>query len=246
MTVITPGSLTKVVDSVTVPAGATNFVLAEFEFPSASADFVYQVQMSEAPHNVGSLLLTASGSVDRVNYFGPVNNSGVYLSNTSVELSGEIRGLYQSFQFLISNPDTIDHVLNVWVLGSPSASAGPVAPAPVTLYTESPTARTSSGASNAFTWPSGVSQVFVGVNVTAFARAPHDALTVTLQQEDANGVFQDIGSSAEINETGTTVFSVGTGLDNGQMIVAGGTYRFLWTVAGSPSALSFQVGITGR
>jgi hypothetical protein len=118
--------------------------------------------------------------------------------------------------------------------------------AAVNLYSEVSTSRTTSGNTANQTWVSGVSTVFIGVNVTAFTGGTSPTLVVSLQQQDTNGVFQTVANSSTITTTGAVNFSVGAGMTNAAMIPAGGTYRFAWTVTGAPATLSFQIGMSGR
>lgn len=132
--------------------------------------------------------------------------------------------------------------LSVAVANSPNIFVS--APAASNLYNESTTSRTSNGNTSSQTWIFNVSQVFVGVNVTVFTGGTN--LVVQLQQQDANGVWQTIAATAALTATGAATFSVGTGMTNGAMLVAGGSYRFAWVLTGTFSALSFQIGAHGR
>lgn len=132
--------------------------------------------------------------------------------------------------------------LGVAVTNSPTVFA--VEQPASNLYSESTTPRTSNGNTANQTWIFNVSQVFVGVNVTAFTGGT--SFIVQLQQQDANGAWQTIAASSAISAIGTSTFSVGTGMTNGAMLVAGGTYRFAWVLTGAFSALSFQIGAHGR
>ena len=124
-------------------------------------------------------------------------------------------------------------------------TANSVAQAALSLYTEATTTRLTSGNSASAFWSGNVQQVFVGVNVTALSAG--GTVVVSLQQQDANGVYQTLASSTAISAVGTGAVSVGAGMANGQMIDAGqGQYRFAWVITGAPAACSFQIGMTGR
>lgn len=115
------------------------------------------------------------------------------------------------------------------------------------VYTESPTSRLTSGTSSTGFWPNDIHQAFIGVNVTAISGGTSPAVTVSLQQQDANGIYQTIGTSSSISSVSAAAFSVGTGMTSGAMLVTGsGQYRLSWTVTGSPSVLTFQIGISAR
>jgi len=116
------------------------------------------------------------------------------------------------------------------------------------VYTESPVvngARLANGNTNAGSFPNNASYLFVSVNVTAFTGGTN--LVYSLQQQDANGNWVTIGSTAAITATGTYGFSVGPGMTNGNMLVPGaGQYRIAWTVTGTFTAVTSQIGVTGR
>lgn len=122
-----------------------------------------------------------------------------------------------------------------------------VAQSAISLYTEATTSRTTSGNSTSFFWSGNVTQVFCGINVTALSGGTSPTITISLQQQDANGVYQVLSTTPALNQTGIASFSVGTGMTNGQMISSGqGQYRFSWVIAGTPTTCSFQIGLTGR
>ncbi len=115
---------------------------------------------------------------------------------------------------------------------------------PVALYSEAVQSRTANGATAAQTWSNNVSAAFVGVNVTAFVGGTN--VVVSLQQQDANGVWQTLASTATITATGTAAFSVGQGMATGAVLVSGGSYRLVWTLTGTFTTLSFQLSVQGR
>lgn len=116
---------------------------------------------------------------------------------------------------------------------------GPVSP----VYSEQPTARAASGNSGGLTSNpiiEGMQGLFLGVNVTALSGS---SLVVSLQQLDANGVWQTIASTATITATGTANTSAGAGTANPTML-NGGPYRLAWAITG-PS-VTFQMALQGR
>ncbi|RLU81122.1 hypothetical protein CTZ27_33320 [Streptomyces griseocarneus] len=115
---------------------------------------------------------------------------------------------------------------------------------PATLYTEAAQSRTANGATAAQTWTNNVAAAIVGVNVTGFVGGTN--LVVGLQQQDANGVWQTLASTAAITATGTAAFSVGQGMATGAMLVSGGSYRLTWTLTGTFTTLTFQLSVQGR
>ena len=124
-------------------------------------------------------------------------------------------------------------------------TANVVSQAAISLYTEATTSRLTSGNSASAFWSGNVQQVVVGVNGTALSAS--SSVVVSLQQQDANGVYQTLASSSSITAVGTASFSVGPGMNGGALINAGqGQYRFAWTITGSPASCSFQIGMTGR
>lgn len=117
-------------------------------------------------------------------------------------------------------------------------------PATSDLYTEAATSRTTNGNTATLTFPAQIADVFVGINVTGFAGGTN--VVISLQQQDANGIFQTIASSAALTATGVANFSAGPGTANGALLRSGGSYRLAWTVTGTFTTLTFQLGVTGR
>lgn len=113
------------------------------------------------------------------------------------------------------------------------------------MYTEATTSRTTSGQTAAQDWLSNASACWVTVNLTAISGASPSA-TVSLQQKDGNDVWHTLASTAALTAVGTAQFSVGTGMDNGAMLRAGGQYRFSWTIGGTATTCSFQIAMAGR
>ena len=131
---------------------------------------------------------------------------------------------------------------SVTISGTPTVVSS--APAAVALYSEATTSRTTSGSIATQTWTNDVSQAIVGVNVTAFTGGTN--VVVSLQQQDANGVWQTLASSAAITAVGAATFSVGPGMGTGAVLIAGGSYRLAWTLTGTFTTLSFQLSVQGR
>lgn len=116
-----------------------------------------------------------------------------------------------------------------------------------TMYSEAATAgRTSNGNTPTQTWLANAQQAWVSVNLTALSGGSSPTVVVNLQQQDANSVWHTLASSSSLNATGTANFSVGTGMDNGDMLLAGGSYRFSWTITGTPTTCTFQIAMSGR
>lgn len=131
---------------------------------------------------------------------------------------------------------------SVTITGTPTVVAS--APAPVALYSEATTSRTTNNTTATQTWTNDVSQAIVGVNVTAFSGGTN--VVVSLQQQDANGVWQTLASSSAITAVGAATFSVGPGMQTGAVLIAGGSYRLAWTLTGTFTTLSFQLSVQGR
>lgn len=131
---------------------------------------------------------------------------------------------------------------SVSITGTPTVYTVPQPP--VGLYSEATTSRTSNGNTPTQTWTNNVSQAIVGVNVTAFTGGTN--VVVSLQQQDANGVWQTLASSAAITATGSATFSLGPGMQTGAVLISGGSYRLAWALTGTFSALSFQLSVQGR
>ncbi|MGW1071575.1 hypothetical protein [Streptomyces sp. NPDC002537] len=130
------------------------------------------------------------------------------------------------------------------VIVSNSPTVFTVVQPPVALYSEASQSRTANGTTTAQTWTNNVSQAIVGVNITAFAGGTN--LVVGLQQLDANGAWQTLGSSTAMTTTGTATFSIGPGMGVGAVLVSGGSYRLAWTLTGTFTTLTFQLSVQGR
>jgi hypothetical protein len=93
--------------------------------------------------------------------------------------------------------------------------------------------------------PPGATRLFVGINVTVISGAGATQ-TFTLQQQDANGIFQPVtlGSAIALTAVGGVSFSVGEGQTNG--LVLAGPVKIVWTASGTVTTCSFQIGVTAR
>ncbi|MEV8480332.1 hypothetical protein [Streptomyces sp. NPDC051173] len=181
--------------------------------------------------------------------FTPVDNSGNVIgasgSPTSVTVSN-------TPAVTVSNTPavTVSGTPTVTVTGTPGVNVAnsptvfTVVQPPVGLYSESVTSRTANGNTTTQTWTNNVATAIVGINVTAFTGGTN--VVVGLQQQDANGIWQTLGSSAAITAATTATFSVGQGMATGAVLVSGGSYRLAWTVTGTFSALTFQLSVQGR
>lgn len=130
----------------------------------------------------------------------------------------------------------------IGVSGTPTVYT--VSQPPAALYSEATTSRTTNSTTATQTWTNNVSQAIVGVNITGFAGGTN--LVVSLQQQDANGVWQTIASSATITAVGAATFSVGPGMQTGALLISGGSYRLAWTLTGTFTTLTFQLSVQGR
>lgn len=130
--------------------------------------------------------------------------------------------------------------------GDGRITASVVGPVNTTMFTEATTARTASGNTATQDWLANATQCWVGVNLTALSGGTTPTVTVSLQQRDNNLVWHTLASTSALNAVGTAQFSVGVGMTNGAMLMAGGQYRFAWTVTGTPAACSFQIAMSGR
>jgi hypothetical protein len=126
--------------------------------------------------------------------------------------------------------------------GSPSV----LTQAAFSVYAEAPVvngARLTTGNITGGSIPNNASLFLVSVVVTAFTGT---SVTYSLQVQDANTNWVTLGSTASITATGTYVFSVGPGMTNANLLVPGsGNWRVSW-VASALTALTSQIGVTGR
>jgi hypothetical protein len=173
--------------------------------------------------------------------FTPVDGSGNVMGQVA---SGDsiTPGSVPGSGVLVFNGTTFDR------LRGSNGAINVLTQAAFNVYTESAVvsgARLTNGNTNAGSFPNNASAFFVSVVVSVFTGGTN--VTYSLQQQDANGNWVTVGSTAAITATGTYGFSVGPGMTNGNLLVSGaGQYRVAWTVTGTFSALTSQVGITGR
>lgn len=130
--------------------------------------------------------------------------------------------------------------------GTSAVLAMQVGPQVGTLYHEQPTARTASGNAGGLTSnpaTAAMQGLFLGVNVTAVS-GTSPSLTVSIQQQDANGVWQTIASTPALSAVGTAGVSAGVGTSNPAML-NGGPYQLAWTIS-SGGSFTFQMSLQGR
>lgn len=116
------------------------------------------------------------------------------------------------------------------------------------VYTEAAVvngARLASGNIAGGSIPNNASLFLVSVNVSVFTGGTN--LTYSLQVQDANGNWLTVGSTALITATGVYGFSVGPGMTNGNALPSGaGNWRVSWVANGAFTAVTSQIGVTGR
>lgn len=120
---------------------------------------------------------------------------------------------------------------------------GPVAE----VYKEPPTQRTSSGNTGGLPLNpqvAGVLGMFLGINVTAVS-GTSPVMTVSLEQQDANGIWQIVATTGQITAVGALNLSVGSCTQNSAML-NGGPYRVSWIIAGTTPSFTFQLSLQGR
>jgi hypothetical protein len=112
------------------------------------------------------------------------------------------------------------------------------------LYSEPPVTRTSDGNAGGLTSnpeTQAMTGLFLGVNVTGVTTP--GTLIVSLQQQDANGIWQTIGVTNGITAVGAACLSVGGSFTSPAML-NGGPYRIAWTLGGG--TFTFQLSLQGR
>jgi hypothetical protein len=130
-------------------------------------------------------------------------------------------------------------------LAPPGSAQSVTQPTPLAVYTEAATTRNASGASAVLTFPAGITRAFVGVNLTVFAGGTN--LKVDLQQADANGIYQTIGTTGLLTAVGPVNFSVGEGQGTApSAVLTGPLFKLVWTVTGVFTTLTYQIGVTVR
>lgn len=114
----------------------------------------------------------------------------------------------------------------------------------VDVYTESPTSRLTNGNTATLTWPAHATETWIGVNVTGFAGGTN--VQFFLDQQDANGIWQQIANTGQETAAGTYTFGCGPGQAAGAMLRSGGAFRIRWVVTGTFTTLTFQLGVSAR
>lgn len=130
--------------------------------------------------------------------------------------------------------------------GTSAVLAMQVGPLVDSIYREQPTARTASGNGGGLTSNPSIASMqglFLGVNITAVS-GTSPSLVVSIQQQDANGVWQTIASTPALSAVGTAQASVGVGTSNPVML-NGGPYQIAWQISAGAS-FTFQTSLQGR
>lgn len=96
-----------------VGPGMVNFSLGDIDFPSAVSQYTVQVQVGEA-FTGGNVTVNVTGGLDQVSYPGflmaPVVTSTAPVSMFTMGQT------YQNLRVTVSNTDTINHTVTVWLL----------------------------------------------------------------------------------------------------------------------------------
>lgn len=116
-------------------------------------------------------------------------------------------------------------------------------PNPLNIFTEAAQARTTNGQTANQTLPAGATRMFVGINITGFAGGTN--VQYFVEQQDANGIFQPIASTATLTQTGPANLSIGESQTN-QAVITGAPWRIRWVVTGVFTTLNVQFGVTVR
>lgn len=126
------------------------------------------------------------------------------------------------------------------VSGTVTSQVGPTSD----LYTEAPQSRTTNGNTGNMTWPSTQTDAYVAVNITGFAGGTN--VTISLDQQDANGIWQSLANSGTLSAVGTKNFTVGQFGGNHAVLRSGQPWRLSWTLTGVFTTLTFQVAVSAR
>ena len=112
------------------------------------------------------------------------------------------------------------------------------------LYSEAAQSRTTNGNTANMTWPSTNTDAYVAINLTGFAGGTN--VQISLDQQDANGIWQSLANSGLLTAVGTKNFTVGQFGGNHAVLRSGQPWRLSWTVTGTFTTLTFQLAVTGR
>lgn len=130
------------------------------------------------------------------------------------------------------------------VQGVPGGTSVPVSLAstgPATLFSESLTARTTSGNSGDLTPTGNPSAMTLSYNISAVSGVL-PTLVVALQQKDANGVYQTLASTGSLAATGTGLLST----TDSVMVFGNNATRVAWTIGGTGPSYTVQFSLITR
>lgn len=235
---------TRVLETGTWAIGASGYVSRDFHVPYASV-FVHShsgqgvTLSSQTPS--GTTPTTGQGTVTI-----PAYGAGTY------NLAGRALTLY-------GNPGDTVTVTVMATAQPPTATSGAIAPAGTTtvtgivtpqmaattdLYSEAAQSRLTSGNTASMNWPTTQTDAYVAVNVTAFAGGTN--VTISFDQQDANGIWQSVANSGGLTAAGTKNFTVGQYGGFHAILRSGQPWRISWTTAGVFTTLTFQVAVSAR
>jgi hypothetical protein len=234
----------RVLESATFTFNAAGAIFRDYQVPYAAVSILSQSSALVTAANA-TLAAAAPAQGQGVAQVGPRGFGIFNLAGRSLTLYGNPGDSVSITVFASPQPPAA--AIGSVALAGTATVAGTVTaltPATADIYVESPTSRLTNGNTANLTWPVNVTEAFVGVNVTAFAGGTN--VQIFLDQQDANGIFSQLASSAVLTATGAVNFGAGPGQATGILLRSGGVYRLRWTVTGVFTTLTFQLGVTAR
>ncbi|MGH3414884.1 MAG: hypothetical protein ACRDVE_18010 [Actinocrinis sp.] len=234
----------KVLESGTFRFNAAGVIARDYQVPYSAVVIVSQsggkITAANQP-NAGVAPSEGQGTA----IIGPYGAGTYNLTGRSLTLYGTAGDFVTLTTFVTPQPPTAASG-QVAIAGTATVSGTITALTPATsdLYTEATVTRLVNGNTATLTWPPNVTEVFIGINVTAYTGGT--GLQIVLQQQDANGIWQAVASSATLTATGAANMGAGPGQAAGAVLRDGGPYRLAWIVTGTFTALAFQLAITAR
>jgi len=235
---------TSVIESTTLVFNAAGLISRDYPVPYAAVAIYSRSSQTVTAAN----LPPASGAPPQgqgTAQVGPLGFGSFNLSGRSLTLYGN-PGDAVTFT-VFASPQVPNAASGQVALSGTSPVSGTVTTVlgPTTdLYTEAAQSRLTSGNTANMTWPTTNTDAYVAVNLTGFAGGTN--VTISLDQQDANGIWQSLATSGALTAVGTKNFTVGQFGGNHAVLRSGQPWRLSWTVTGTFTTLTFQIAVTGR
>lgn len=235
---------TSVIESTTLVFNAAGLISRDYPVPYAAVA-IYSLSTQKV---TAANLPPASGAPPQgqgTAQVGPLGFAIVNMAGRSLTLYGNPGDAITFTVF--ASPQSPNAASGQVTLSGTSPVSGTVTTqvaATTDVYSESAQSRTTNGNTANMTWPSTNTDAYVAVNVTGFAGGTN--VSISFDQQDANGIWQSLATSGNLTATGTKNFTVGMFGGNHAVLRSGQPWRLSWTVTGTFTTLTFQVAVTAR